>query len=208
MVVDPEVDGDVVAAGVPRTVADDEECRRLASAPVTPGIVAGRERCEQAAGQRLVGIARLVGVLHRGDDEVTGQDVALDGVPGVVGTGDAARPVETRVPGVARRAAVEVDEAHLAVVASVVLLEQPLEGDRRGRALVEVGERESLVGDVRVGLRGHRPDTGHGGRYDGAHGQELGGDGDAPRLTVGGSRHDGERHGVTVSHIGLPSTPA
>ena len=60
--------------------------------------------------------------------------------------------------GVGGRAAVDVDDADLAVVAPVVLLEQPLQGDRRGRALVEVGEGQALVGDVGVGLGGDRAD--------------------------------------------------
>ena len=87
----------------------------------------------------------------------------------------------------------------LPVVAAVVLLEQPLERDRGGGAVVEVGERQALVGDVGVGLGGDGADLRHGGRYDGADGQELRGDGDAPRLTVGGASHDGERHGAEPS---------
>ena len=74
----------------------------------------------------------------------------------------------------------------LAVVATVVLLEQPLEGDRRGRALVEMGEGEALVGDVGVGLGRDGADAGDGGRDRRADGEELRGDGHPPRLTVGG----------------------
>jgi hypothetical protein len=44
-----------------------------------------------------------------------------------------------------------------------------------------------------------RLDAGHRGRYDGPDGQELGGDGHSPGLTVDGPRHDGERHGATVA---------
>ena len=47
----------------------------------------------------------------------------------------------------------------------VVVLEQPLQGDRRGGAVVEVGERLALVGDVGVGLGGDGADAGHGGGH-------------------------------------------
>ena len=43
--------------------------------------------------------------------------------------------------GVRGRAAVDVDDADLAVLAPVVLLEQPLQRHRRGGAVVEVGQR-------------------------------------------------------------------
>ena len=76
----------------------------------------------------------------------------------------------------------------------VVLLDQPLEGDRGGRAVVEVGERQALVGDVGVGLGGDGADPGDGGRHGRPHGQELGGDGHAPGLSVGGPGHDREGH--------------
>ena len=54
MVVDPEVDRDVVEAAVAGLVAYDEQRRRLASTPVTAGVVAGPERGEEASGERLV----------------------------------------------------------------------------------------------------------------------------------------------------------
>ena len=91
--------------------------------------------------------------------------------------------------------AVEVDDADLAVVAALVLLQQALQRDLGGRAVVEVGQREALVGDVGVGLGGDRADPGHRGGHRGAHGEELGGDGDAPGLTVGGAGDDREGHG-------------
>ena len=50
--------------------------------------------------------------------------------------GDAAGPVEAGVPGVRGRAAVDVDDPDLPVVAALVVLEQPLQRDRRGRAVV------------------------------------------------------------------------
>ena len=87
--------------------------------------------------------------------------------------------------GVGRGAALDVDDADLPVVASLVLLEEALERDRRGGAVVEVGERQALVGDVGVGLGGDRADTGHGGRHGGPDRQELRGDGHPPGLPVG-----------------------
>ena len=101
--------------------------------------------------------------------------------------------------GVAGGAAVDVDDPDLPVVAALVVLEQPLQRDRGGRALVEVGEGLALVGDVGVGLGGDGADAGHGGRHDRPDGQELRGDGDAPRLTVGGAGHDREGHGRSVA---------
>ena len=92
------------------------------------------------------------------------------------------------------RAAVDVDDADLAVVAALVLLEQPVQRDRGGGAVVEVGQREALVGDVGVGLGGDGADTGHRGGHGRAHGQELRGDGHAPGLAVGGAGHDREGH--------------
>ena len=97
------------------------------------------------------------------------------------------------------RAAVDVDDADLAVVAALVVLEQPLQRDRGGRAVVEVGERLALVGDVGVGLGRDRADPGHRGRHGGADGEELGGHGHPPRLAVGGPGHDRERHVRTLA---------
>ena len=77
----------------------------------------------------------------------------------------------------------------------VVLLEQPLQRDRRGRAVVEVGQGLALVGDVGVRLGGDGADPGHRGRYGGPDGEELRRHGHAPRLSVGGPGHDRERHG-------------
>ncbi len=54
MVVDPQVDRDVVEAAVPRLLAHHEECGGLPAPPVTPGVVAGRQRREQPASQRSV----------------------------------------------------------------------------------------------------------------------------------------------------------
>ena len=116
--------------------------------------------------------------------------------------------------GVRGGAAVDVDDADLAVVALVVVLEQPLQRDRRGRPVVEVGQGQALVGDVGVGLGGDRADPGHRGGYGGPDREELRGDGHPPRLSVGGPGHDRERHGPHDSEPGptaaadtrLPST--
>ena len=196
MVVDAEVGHDVVAAAVPGTLPDHQQRRGLAAAAVAAGVVAGRERGEQPARQRLVAVAGLEGVLHGRDHELAGQDVALDRV---AVAGHTAGPVEAGVAGVGRRAALGVDDPDLPVVASVVLLEEPEQGHRGGGAVVEMRERQALVGDVGVGLGGDGTHLRDGGRYDGADGQELGGDGDTPRLTVGGASHDGERHARSLA---------
>ena len=65
---------------------------------------------------------------------------------------------------------VQVDDPDLAVVAPVVLLQQPLQRHLGGRPLVQVGEGQTLVGDVGLGLGGHGPDPG-----------DRGGDGRADR---------------------------
>ena len=104
---------------------------------------------------------RLPRQLHRLDDLGTDEDVALDRV---AGAGHPARPVEALRPGVGGGVAVDVDDADLPVLAAGVLLDQPLQGDRCGGALVHVGEREALVGDVGLGLGGDRADAGDRGR--------------------------------------------
>ena len=80
---------------------------------------------------------------------------------GVAVAGDTAGPVETGMARVGGGSALDVDDADLACVAAGVVLEQPLQGDRRVGAVVEVGERLALVGDVGVGLGGDRADAGH-----------------------------------------------
>ena len=55
MVVDAQVDEPVAAAPVAAALADDEQRRRLATAAVTAGRLAGRERGQQALGQRPSG---------------------------------------------------------------------------------------------------------------------------------------------------------
>jgi hypothetical protein len=80
------------------------------------------------------------------------------------------------------------------VLACLVLLDQPVEGDLRGGAVVEVRQPEVLEGEVGVGLRGDGADPGRRCRHGGPDGQELGGHGDAPRRTVVGPGHDREGH--------------
>ena len=176
-----------------RTTSSAADCRPRRSPPASsPAARAASSRRRQ----RLVAVAGLEGVLHGRDHELAGQDVALDRV---AVAGHAAGPVEAGVAGVGGRAALGVDDADLPVVASVVLLEEPEQGHRRGGPVVEVRERQPLVGDVGVGLGGDGTDLRHGGRYDGTDGQELRGDGDTPRLTVGGASHDGERHARSLA---------
>ena len=162
VVVDPQVDGDVVEAAVPGALADDEQRGRLPAragrrrrrrrprAPPAAGGPAARRRRWPRQASSIASTTSLAG-----------QDVALDRV---AVAGDAAGPVEAGVAGVGGGAAVDVDDADLAVVAALVLLEQPLQGDRGGGAVVEVGQGLALVGDVGVGLGGDGADPGDGGR--------------------------------------------
>ena len=198
VVVHPQVDRDVVAAAVAGTLADDQQRGRLAPALVTARVVAGGQRGEQPVRQRQVGGGRLPGGDHRQHDVLAGQAVALDRV---ALAGLAAGPVDAGAPGVGGRTALDVDDADLAVVAALVLLEQPQQRDRRGRPGVEVGERQSLVGDVGVGLGGDGTHAGHGGRHGGPDGQELRGHGHPPGLSVGGPGHDRERHARDLSAV-------
>src|SRR4029078_9314427 len=105
------------------------------STPVTAGVIAGPERGEEASGERLVD-CRVPSRLHLLHDLRADQDVALDRD---AVAGDPTRPVEAVRPRVGSRSAVDVDQADLAVLALVVLLQQPLEGYSRGRALIHVG---------------------------------------------------------------------
>ena len=96
------------------------------------------------------------------------------------------------------RVAVDIDDADLAVVAALVLLQEALDRDRGGRPLVQVGQGEALVGHVRLGLGGDGTDPCHGRRDGRSDGQELRGHGHAPGGFSGdrieGLCNEGERH--------------
>ena len=200
VVVDAQVDGDVVVPAVARPVAHDEQCRRLATAAVTSRVVAGGQRREQASLDGLV-LGRDPCPLHRLHHLGTGEDVALDRVAAALAAapGRPAGPGEALGAGPRRGVAVGVDDAHLPVLASLVLLDQPVEGDLRGRAVVEVRQPEVLEGEVGVGLRGDGADPGCRCRHGGPDGQELRGDGDAPGLAVVGPGHDREGHAPNIA---------
>ena len=195
VVVDAQVDGDVVVPAVAGPVAYDEQCRRLAPAAVTSRVVAGGQRREQAALDGLC-LGRDPRALHRLHHVGTGEDVALDRVAAALAAapGRPTGPGEALGAGPRRGVAVGVDDAHLPVLAALVLLDQPVEGDLRGRAVVEVGQPEVLEGQVGVRLRGDGADPGRRCRHGGPDRQELGGHGDAPRLAVVGPGHDRESH--------------
>ena len=192
VVVDPQVDGDVVEAAVPGALLDHEQRRRLPAAGVAARRVTGGQGLEQPPRQRRLRVGGLPRGPHREHDVLAGEDVALDGV---AVTGEAARPVETGVPGVRGGAAVDVDDADLALLALLVLLEQPEQRHRRGRPVVEVGQGQALVGHVGVRLGRDRADSGHRGRYGGPDREELRRHRHPPRLSVFGPGHDRERHG-------------
>ena len=143
-------------AAVPGAVPDDEERRRLPAALVATRRVAGASAASSRSANAVSGsdVSSHASCIASTTSGPT-RTVALDRV---AVAGQAAGPGDARRAGVGRRAAVDVDDADLAVVAAIVLLEQPVERDRRRRALVEVGKRKSLVGDVGVGLGGDRAD--------------------------------------------------
>ena len=180
----------------PAPSPDHQDRRGLAPPAVAAGRVARGQRREQPTGEGHVGVGAQPRGLHGEHDLLAGQDVALDRV---AVAGDAAGPVEAGVSGVRGRAAVQVDDAELAVVAALVVLDQPLERDRGVRAVVEVGESLALVGDVRLGLGRDRPDPGDRRRHRGAHREELGCHRHPPRLAVVGPGHDRERHVCTFA---------
>ena len=194
VVVHPQVDRDVVARAVPGVLADDEQGRGLAPALVAAGLVAGPQRLEQAPLDRPPGGA-LPGELHGLDDLGPGEDVALDGV---AGAGHAAGPVVALGAGVRRRVALGVDDARLAVLGLVVLLDEARQRHLGGGPVVEVGQGEELPRHVGLGLGRDGAHPGDRGGDGGADGEELGGDGHAPRLAVVGPGHDREGHGPTL----------
>ena len=124
VVVDTQVDCGVVVAAVAGPITYDEERGRLPSAAVAAGPVACGEGSEESALARLVdGLGP--GGRHGLHDLGTGEDVALDGEAAALTRAAAhpARPVEALAPGVGGGVAVGVDDADLAVVAPLVLLE-------------------------------------------------------------------------------------
>jgi hypothetical protein len=140
----------------------DQDRRRLATAQVAAGGFGNAERSQQpraeAAGRPSVGLE------HRGPHLGVGHDVGLAGDPvglDIAGEGHAGRPRVGRDP------AARVDDRHLARRGERVGGEQSRQGLRGGNALSEQIQRARPVGDLDVGLGGHRPDAGPGPRNDG-----------------------------------------
>ncbi|GMA89113.1 hypothetical protein GCM10025868_43630 [Angustibacter aerolatus] len=81
-------------------------------------------------------------------------------------------------------------------------------GDHGVRALAAAQQRQAVaaVGEVRVGLRGDRADTGHGRGHRGADGEELAGDGDPVGVTVASDDREGHgrnlRRGRVLGRVG------
>src|SRR3954447_25081568 len=105
VLVDAEIDPDVVAGAVAGASADDQEGSRLAAAPVAAGRVRRREARDEQLRKRPT--AREGCVDETVDDRRAGEDVALRRVPG---PRPASGPREARRSGVARRAAVGIDD--------------------------------------------------------------------------------------------------
>lgn len=195
VVVHPQIDRDVVEAPVTSAVADHQQSRRLPAPTVSPRRVPGGKCSQQQPCQRGRCFPPQPGTLHGLDNLLSSQDIALDRVA----FADAAtRPIQAGRAGVRCGASRRVDDPYLSAVAPRVGLEEMAQGLHSGRVGGQPREGERLVGDVGVGLGGNRADAGNSRRNRCANGQELRGDGDAPRLAVGRPGNDGEGHGGSV----------
>src|SRR5207244_13203932 len=176
MVVDAQVDEDVGEARVAAAALDDEERRGLLAAAVTAGGLRRGETFDEPACERLPG-RPLEGDRGRGDRLRAGEDVSLSRI---AGAGAVAGPVDALPAGIRRRVAVAVDDAELALVATVVGTDQPPHDVVRGGALSQQREALRSVPRVRIRLRRDRADLGLRPRHDRADGEELRLPGDAP----------------------------
>jgi hypothetical protein len=181
VVVDPQVDGDVVEPAVPGALADHQQGRGLPPPTVAAGPVTCLQHGQEPAGQQRLVSAALPGLTHRGQHLGADEHVATEGRSR---DDEVACPRQAVGPGVGGRSAVHVHDGQLPVGRGGVVGDQPVDGDRGRRALVQQGEGQALPADVGVGLGRQRADAGDGGGHHGADREELGGDGHAPRRAV------------------------
>ncbi len=132
VVVDPQVDQRVREARVPTVLLDDEQRGGLLATPVAAGGLRGVEAVEQALGERAG--ARLEGLGERVHRRTGDEDVALRGV---AGAGAPAGPVVAARARERGCAALAVDDAGLALVATLVGLGQPRERVLGGEAVAQ-----------------------------------------------------------------------
>src|SRR5215210_9425584 len=106
MVVDAQVDDDVGEARIAAVALDDEQARRLLSAPVAARFLGRGEAIEQPIGERPASAA-LERLRERVDRGARDEDVALGCVAGAC---PPARPVEALATGEGRASALPVDD--------------------------------------------------------------------------------------------------
>src|SRR5687768_9473730 len=110
MIVHTQVDIAVEPSTIRATGTCDIQCGRLATAPVTAGLLAGVERGDESLGKLARGCTQTRG--HRTYHLRACQDIALAGKT----LADLmSGPVETGLPGVCCRAPLAVDQPHLPV---------------------------------------------------------------------------------------------
>ena len=189
MVVDAQIDPAIVCAPVPAAVADDEERRRLAAAPIATRAVGRRETRHEAFRERQRSGLERVG--EGVDDGGTREDVALGREPIAYSP---AGPRKAIGSGMTGAASVGIHDPNLALIAQVVRFDQPRERGRRVETVVEQREAIGPVGRVRERLGRDRPDTGARPRDHRAHPQELRLHGDRQIAGVLVERDDRERH--------------
>ena len=184
VVVDPQVDEDVAHRGVAAVALHDEQRGGLLAAAVAARRLRGGEALEQPLRERPAR-RRGEGRRERSDGLLADEDVALRGE---ARAGLPAGPVEALAAREGGAAAGRVDDAELAVLASLVGLGERL--DRLGGARAVAQEREPVrpVAWVRVRLGRDGADTRLGPRHHRADREELRLRGDAPvaRLEVAG----------------------
>jgi hypothetical protein len=187
MVLHAEVHDAVLPRPVGALSLHDQDGRRLPPADVAARALARLER-GQEAGRQIPG-RPLVGPRHVGPDVGVDHEVRLDGVLRshlVAGVGDAA---VARVRG---HPAACVDHRHLAHVATVVLLDQLLQGIGRALPPAHQLEPSRAVGHLHQRLRRHGAHAGLRPRDHRSDREVVGLDRDPDLARPGVPRDDGE----------------
>ncbi len=196
VIVDAKVDEDVAEARVAAVALDHEQCGRLLSAPVAAGGLGGRQAVEQSLSEGS-SLGRGERRRERRHGLLADEDVPLGGESRA---GDATRPVHAGGSGVGRAASIGVDDAELAVVATVVGIGQPLHDLGCTEAFAEQLEAVAPIPWVGVGLGCDCAYVRLGPGDDRADGEELRLRGNAPLSRVEVARGDRVRRDDVLSH--------
>ena len=196
VVVDADVDHHIGESRVPLVRADDEQRRRLLAAAVAPSSLSRIEAVEQALRQRLprCRLERLGDSIDglRGDEDVPLRRVAV--------ARPMAGPVVAFGAGERRGASLGVDDPELAMSAIVVRGCQSLDDFLGREPFPQQCEPVRAVARIRVRLRRDGADERLRPRDDGADGEELRLDGDAPVPRLEVARADRVRRDDHASH--------